>query len=388
MDSLRTNPNAGGEVDPLPLQVAGGGMAGATDYSGSVARIVGPKGYKLSLTYGTHYTAASWSEKVQRGGVKNVHAFMDNTKKAIDGALAHSGMQLSVEAWGNGGAPLGVVGSINTGTNTVVLSDKETIVNFWEGMPLVDSANDGSDASHTLRDSGRVITVSTVDQAAGSFVYTGTDIASMAANDYLFRAECFAGNVDQNVLMKGLTAWIPYTAPTDTFFGVARTGKGAYVYGYSSSGDTVIESGNAADRIAKLAIAVNSRMGAEPSDCWVHPRQWQNISTSLQQQGIRPIDVKNYTGTWNYKALEMGTAYGTVAVKSDRHCPTNRAYLLSPEYIELRSMGPILSPLDADGLKIRKDPNGINWIVDFATFAQLAIEMPGAQAVCALAAVS
>jgi hypothetical protein len=384
MDSLRRNPNAVGEVDPVILQTAPGGIRGNTGYSTAIARGAPPVGKKLLVEYGTHFAVAAWEDKVAKASKGNAGVYMDAVKKIVDGSLMGAGQTLAAEVCGAGGGALATVGTITASTNTIVLSDKDNIHRFWPGMPLIFSADDGSGAANSLRDSGAVVTVSTVSQATGTIVYTGTDVSGLAASDKIFHAESFAGNVSQSVIMKGLQAWIPYTAPTDTFFGVARSGLGAYVYGYSTSGDTTIENGGIQDRITKLAVAMDTRMGANPTECWLHPSQWNALQTSLQQSGIRILDVKNYTGTWNYTALEMPTSTGTVKVRADRNMPTNRAYLLDPDSIELRSMGEILQPMNEGGVEIDRDPNSLGWSTTFVTYGQFVCEAPGNQGVTAL----
>lgn len=390
LDRLRRNPNAGGEVDPVPVLYSGAQGMGATNYSSALANAGAPKGVKFSVTYGTYNTFAQFDEKARRGATGKSHAFADIVKMTTDSTLDHTGIDLSVQAWGNGGAPLGQCSAIDTTNNIVTLTDKDQIVNFWEGMKIVHSTGDGSDAAHTLADSGAAITITSVNRAAGQFTYSGTDPTGLA-DDYLFRQYSFAGDQSQGVLMKGIDAWNPYTVPgsSDSFFGVNRYQKDM-LYGYSSNGDTTIESGNNIDRIRKLASAANSRMGATAEDCWVHTRQWEQMSITLQQQGIRPIEVSNYTGTFGYTALEMACAYGKVKIMADRHCPTTRVRLINPEHIELRSIGPVMSPLDADGLKLRytAGTNGPAWQLDWVTFGQIVVTKPCEMAVGALQAIS
>lgn len=387
LDSLSRNPNAGGESDPIPILTSGGQGIGGGSYATVKANAVAPRGSKFQLTYGTKYTIVRFDEKTRRAASKSVHAYMDITKASIDTALDHTGQQLSVEAIGNGGAPLGVVATINTTTNTITLSDPEQIVNFWGGMALVGSLNDGSSSAHTLLDSGASITVNTVNVPAGSFTYTGTDISGLTTGGNLFRQGCFAGASTSGEIMTGLQAWVPYTAPGSTLFhGVNRQGN-SHLYGFSSSGVTGLESGNSVDRIRKLANTHNSRMGGMAREAWVHGRQWETISIILGQQGVRALDVKNSTGTWGYKGLEMTTSYGSVMIRADRHMPTNRVYLVDQDHIELRSIGDVMSPLQEDGLEIRKDPDAAGWQADWVTFANIAINKPGAHAVGALPAV-
>jgi hypothetical protein len=390
LDSLKRNPNAGGEVDPVPVLYSGGQGMGATSYSSALANAGAPKGAKFMVTYGTYNTFVQFDEKARRGATGKQHAFADIVKMTTDSTLDHTGLDLSVQAWGNGGAPLGQCGSIDTGTNIVTLANKDDIVNFWEGMKIVHSTTDGSTATDTLADAGAALTITSVNRAAGQFTYTGTDPTTLA-DDYLFRQYSFAGDVSQGVLMKGIDAWNPYTVPvsTDSFFSVNRYQKDM-LYGYTSNGDTTIESGNNIDRIRKLASTANSRMGSTPEDCWVHTRQWEQLSITLQQQGIRPIEVGNSTGTAGYNALQIACAYGTLKIKADRHCPVTRVRLINPEYIELRSIGPVMSALDEDGLKLRKinGTNGPAWQLDWVTYGQIIVTKPSEMAVGALQAIS
>jgi hypothetical protein len=386
LDSLTRNPNAGGETDPIPILTSGGQGIGGGTYTTVKTNAVAPRGSKFQLTYGTKYTIVRFDEKTRRAASKSVHAFMDTTKVAVDSTLDHTGQQLSVEAIGNGGAPLGVISTINTTTNTIVLADPENIVNFWGGQAIVGSDDDGSVSTHTLRGSGAAVTVNTVNHSAGSFTYTGTDISGLVIGDYLFRQGNFAGNETSGEIMTGLQAWVPYNAPgSTTFYGVNRQGN-SFLYGFSSSGVTGLENGNSVDRIRKLANAHNSRMGGMAREAWVHGRQWETISIILGQQGIRALDVKNSTGTWGYKGLEMTTSYGSVMIRADRHMPTNRVYLVDQDHIELRSIGDVMSTLFEDGLEVRKDPDAAGWQTDWVTYANIAINKPSAHAVGALPA--
>ena len=383
LDSLKRNPNAGGEVDPVPLLIGESQGIAQTSYATALSSAGAPTGAKFAVTYGEQMIVAKFDNKVIDAGRKNPHAFMDSAKLNIDATLKRAGIDLSAQVWGLGGGSLGVAATVTASTNTVVLSDPDQIINFSAGMVIAVSDANGADSGDSLR-SGTV-TVATVNRNAGSFTYTGTDISGFTTGDHIFRAGAFAGDVSQVKHVVGLQKWIPYTASPDTLFSQSRT-TDSLLFGCSTSGVTDVESGNIIDRISKTAAFHNSRYGASPTECWVHNRQWNKASITMQQQGVRPIDVRNWTGTINYKAIEMACGNDMIQLRGDRHAPTTRAYFVNPEFIELRSILSLMRPLAEDGLELRWNTASGFWQYDWVSYPQLVITNPAEFAVTALPA--
>jgi len=257
-------------------------------------------------------------------------------KKETDAKMNGIGRHQSMLLFGGGGGSLGRVASIST--NTFTLSDRNDIVNFWEGQQLVYSTGTGTGGGDALRaGSPGYLTIQSVDRNAGTFVTDAVaGVTGVAANDYIFLRGAFAGNVSQTQIFKGFGAWFPQAAPTDTLWGVARTGQSDLAGFITPAADAV---GGPLQRIGKALVHGYTFWNATPRDVVLHPKQKHQIVVSMQNQGIREISVGETAGTAGYSKLSYTAEFGDVAIWSDPMANAQIAYMLDMNTFCIRHLG-------------------------------------------------
>mgnify|MGYP001595169825 FL=1 len=204
----------------------------------------------------------------------------------IDGLYEQAGDNLSVYLWGNGGQALGQVGDI--ASNVLTLVKPEQAANFELDMELVFSANDGSDAAHTLRTGNT--TVDAINRATGTVTITAGDITGEAVGDYLFRQGDFFGD-QAVVVIKGVQAFITATDSPMALWGIAAATRandpqrfaGCRVDSNTLLGKTYEE------RIKILLAQMTGRFKAKaPTAGFLHPEDFQVLETLMGARGVRP----------------------------------------------------------------------------------------------------
>lgn len=376
IDMLPRDTNFVGDVMPLPVLMSAGQGIASESLAIAQTNSNTASGSKFSVTVGETFGVIPLGSKVLKAARNNMGAFLDHRKLEIDQFLKNMGRNMNQQAHGDGGGSLGVASVVSATTDgTVTLSDKEKIVNFWKGMVIRVGENDGTDASHALHSGA--LTVATVDYNAGTFTFTGTS-ASFDAGDFIFREGQFAGNLTQTSLWKGIQAWCPASAPTDTLFGLARTGQ-------SQLSGVRLESSEATgqinERIEKLAERQATRYGCYADMGVLHGKRWRELNRELQNQGVRVIKTGNYDATFGYRTLMFESGYGGsegIKLYADRDCNPDTCFLLEKEYVKIWSMGELVETMSDDGLQMLRMASSAAYEIRYESYAQLAVPKPPA----------
>jgi hypothetical protein len=322
-------------------------------------------------------------ETAGTGGGKG--AFLDWLKTENDSKINGAGRLLSKFLFSNGGGALGR--RLSLATQTITLTNSADAVNFWPGQQLVASTGDGSGGSDALK-GGTPVTVQSVDRDLGTVTVDAiANITGNANNDYLFLRGTFAGNVSTKAIFKGFSTWFTAAAPTDTLWGVARTGKPELAGYRVPVADQV---GGVIQRLRKAAIHGNSAWGATPKDFILHPKQWEQASISLQNQGYRIIDngTRDVTGTAGYQILELVTAYGVAKIMSDAHADPTTAYLLDLDTMWISHLqSDLIKAVEKDGLRMIPLATSVGFEVRYACYSNLVCNAPWKNGTVPLAAV-
>lgn len=366
-----------GDVEPVPIIYGNPQGAGIT-VAGAQANKTNVVGKKWNISVGEYFAAIDIGDKALKAARNDLGSFLKHNATEIDGLLTQIGNDLSLQFWGNAGGAFGRRASAST--NVITLTNKYDASNFEPGMIVAASAADGT--SGALRTG--TTAVASVDYAAGTVtLVSAAAITSFADNDYLFRSG--ATDIGGSSLWKGLQSWVPSSAPTggDNFFGMDRSTSDR-LSGYRLPAT----SGTLEEIFGKMATEINTIFGTTPGKGACHPRQWYRLQKQLAAQGTRPIEVKNRTGTFGYSAIEMVTSYGPVAICADRHCPLLQGWLLDFDHIKLKSMTELVHAMNEDGLQMLRAGATADYELRWASYAQLVIDKPSAQARAILPAVS
>jgi hypothetical protein len=388
LSKVRKEPKAG---NPHHLPIARSDGAGvSSDMSVAEAATRGISSANFSVELADMYGSVQLATKTRKGFKGKASLVADYVKKEIDAKMNGMGRHQSRLLFGGGGGSLGRVQGI--ATNTFTLTNANDIVNFWEGQQLVYSTGDGTSSGHTLRGgSPGYLTIQSVDRNAGTFITDAVaGVTGVAANDYIFLRGAFAGNVSQTSIFKGFGAWFPTAAPTDTLWGVARTGQSDLAGFITPAADAV---GGPLQRIGKALVHGYTFWNATPRDVVVHPKQKHQIVVSMQNQGIREISVGETAGTAGYSKLTYTAEFGEVNIWSDPMADAQIAYMLDFSSFCIRHLGEKMIDFDQS-----EDGSGSIWFpstglpdaghyIRLVSYSNLFVETPWKNGTVGLAAV-
>lgn len=312
---------------------------------------------KFSIDAGSYYGVVEIDDKTIAAARTNAGAFLEHKKFEIDSLYETMGDDLSRHVWGNGGGALGRIATVST--NDVVLDKPEQIANFERDMTVVASANDGSDAAHSLRDSGDSTTVSTINRTDGSLVLTlASDISGLAAGDYLFRKSDFAGDTAV-VVLKGVQAFITASDVPGALWGLASATRDNDPQRYAGCRlPTSDLTGEQLDqRIKKLLAKMTGTYKAKsPTAGFLHPDDFLKLETLLTGTGLRALP--DDSTKFGYRKIDIvtPTSSGAIPIYIDRHCPKGTFFAFRMENWWVSSMREFMHPqTDANGGILLRD---------------------------------
>ena len=359
---IRKNTEADGKYTVVPATISGSHGIGTTvaqaQTNGSASQ-----GVDFLVPTGEMYAVLQIKDKVLKSTKTDKGSFVRGLDHEIKGLLRNLGAATSMQLWGDGGVPLGRRASIST--NTVTLTNPDDVNNFFKGMPVGASANTGAVSTDALR-SGST-TVASINREAGTVTLTdASQISGFTNNDYLHHVGLFGG-ADVTSIMKGLGAWNPPSAPSSTtFHGVNRTVDDLLSGGRLPSGEA---NGTILDILRKLASYSSSRLGTRADWYFVHPRQIEVASSTLEWRSYQPITARDSMGVFGYSAIEFRSAFMSGKLMGDLHCGPTQLQIMNSQAVELQSLGPIGRPMDDAGYKMMWVYNSAAWEQRWATYA-------------------
>jgi hypothetical protein len=350
-----------GNVMPVPYFTANPqGVGGVFSTTQTVAGTTAGNtvSHQLNIEAGEYYGDVEIGDKVLKMSRTNRGAFLSNKEVEIDGLWETAGESLNLYAWSNGGCALGQIKAIVG--NKLYLVNASDAANFEVGMLLVASANDGSDASHSLRTGSDA--VDGINRAEGYVDMDNVaDITSLAVGDYLFRSGDFFGDTGV-VVLKGVQAFITATDSPAALWGVTANTRAADPQrhaGYRVYADELIGK-NIEERIRILCAQGTSRFKARPFTAgFLHPEDFVVLETLMAAKGIRALeDEKTQFG---YMKIDVITGSGRIPIYCDRHCPRGHFFGLRMEDWWISSVGELFHPQEEDGLVILRKATSTNY---------------------------
>lgn len=338
----------------------------------------------FSVVAGDYYGVVQIGDKVFMASRTNNGAYLENKRVEIDGLYEQAGENLSIYLWGNGGQALGQVAGIST--NDVFLTDPSQSSQFEPGMILVASANDGSDAAHTLRTGSASLT--SVNRATGDLLLntvagiTGT----LAVADFLFRQSDFFGTAG-SVVIKGVQAFMPSTDAlvNAALWGITGATRITDVQRYGGCrvdpaqllGKTIEE------RIKILLAQMTGRFKAKaPTAGFLNPEDFQILETLMTARGLRPLE--DDTTKFGFSKIEIATAAGRIPIYTDRHCPRGHFFAFRLDNWGIHSMGELLHPQTGDGLEMLRRATSTDYEFRLLSYPLLACNAPKNNGRCGL----
>lgn len=359
---IKKNPDAEGKYTAVPATYAGGhGIA--TTVAQAQTNNSPTKGVEFLVPCAEMYAVLQIKDKALKQSKSDKGSFVRGIDHEVKGILRNFGAATSVQLWGDGGTPVGRRSSAST--NVITLTNADDVNNFFVGMPISASSATGASTSDTLRTGST--TVASVQREAGTVTLTSAAaITNFADNDYLFHTGLFAG-ATVNVIMKGLGAWNPASAPSSTLFhNVDRTVDDYLSGARLPSGET---SGTLLDRIRKLASYSQTRLGTNADWFFVHPRQIEVAASQQEWRSYQAITARDSMGIFGYNGIEFRSAFMSGKLLGDLHCGPTQLQFINSDVVELQSLGPIARPMDDAGYKMQWVYNEAAWEQRWATYA-------------------
>lgn len=336
----------------------------------------------FQVTYRSNYAVASVDGDVKDDCGGNMVMLTDVIGDEMDGAIENLTNDVATEIFRNHGGARGVIAS-GQGTDTVTLTDEEDTIHFEIGQRIVTSDNDGSDAAHTLHDSGDHVTLIAIDALAGTLkadAVWSTQITGVGANDYMFVKGDFQSK------LTGLASWVPSSAPSasENFLGVDRsvhTRLGGLRFSTLKG---------SIDQVLLQACAVGRRLKAKFDLGALNPVKWNELAMALEstQRRVRMATVSGSgdAARFGYDAIVIATPAGNIPVIADPSCQIGVCWLLNTEGIVLWYSGKgVVRLIDDDGLPFLRELENDGFEFRAKSRAAFAVYDPGHQARVAVA---
>ena len=365
----------GGKYKPIPIQT-GVTQGRSATFANAQGNQTAPLLQSFLLTRASDYSIATIDNQTMLASRTDKMAFLEGSKLVIDSAIRSLTNSLASALFRSGTGSIGQVGAM-PGSGVITLSNAADVVQFENGMTLQANATDGGTPRAAL---GYVIAV---NRSAGQITVSATSISGNAGdpsgwspNDFLLVQG------DNNAKIKGLAAWIPFTAPSgaDNFFGVNRTVDTTRLAGirYDGSAQPIEEA--LIDSSSLLA-----REGGRPDVCVMNFATYSALEKSLGAK-VQYVDLKG-PAEIAFRGILVHGAASVIKVFPDRNCPALFGYLLQMNTWALESLGDAPQILRyGDGLEMLRVYNADAGEVRVGYYANLRTNAPGWNAVVKFAA--
>jgi hypothetical protein len=369
----------GGKYMPIPLIVNTSQGRSAT-FSSAQSQQTAATVESFALTRVANYSIAQIDNQTMLASKTDKMAFINGATVVIDGAIRALTNSLATQLFRSGTGTIGQVSAagINATTGVITLTNPSDVVNFEVNMTLNGSNTDGGAVY------AAALYVIAVNRTAGTIKVSTSMGGSVpivvpsgwGAGSYLLVQG------DLNLGLKGLSAWIPTTAPTtgDNFFGVDRSVDPTRLGGVRFNGTS--QSIEEAVIDASLLVA---REGGTPDVCIMNFASYAALEKSLGAKA-QYISFDGPAKLY-YPGILINGAAGQIKVFPDRSCPAKTAFLLQMDTWKLYSLGPAPHIAKyADGLEMLRVYNSDAAELRVVSYANLGCNAPGFNAVVQLGA--
>lgn len=372
---LDKDEKAGGKTITVPMIYANPQGRSAT-LSTAITNKGNTTGAEFSLTRVSDYAVASIDRETILASEGDKGAFAAAVETEMDGAVNNASNSLAKSLYRDGHGHIGQVSSVTTANPMVItLEDINDIANFEVGQVLV---CDNTEAGSSLLATPASVTVDGIDRDLGT-ITTNFDNSGPttdwddAGSEYLFQSG------DQGLMLSGLSAWVPSTAPSaTTFFGVDRTADTTRLGGVRVTGTGMpVE-----QALHKLAAKV-SREGGKPDCAYISDVQYHEMMLSLGSK-VEYVE-QGVTADVYFSGAVIHGPRGKIEVYPDHWCPSRRGYVLTKNTWKLYSLRGAPHIFDADNdQKLLRETTTDAYEVRVGYYAQLGCSAPGWNGVATL----
>jgi len=245
---------------------------------------------------------------------------------------------LEFKLWKDGKGNRGQIASVS-GTTTMVVtlvatSDTDPVFNIEYGMHI--RGDTAADGSGTAKDN--IYKVTDLNPLENKFTCVLVSDASeaLAADDYIFVVGA------ENAYMPGIPTFIPSSAPSDTLYGVARTGNPAlsgWRFPFKASISETIQRA-----FSKMGKYVNREAGKFV--VVLSTTDWLLLSMERES---RVIPDPSAHQKWGLEGLTVRTSFGPITCIAIPQVTDGRGYIIDWSSWKLYTLGNLPHVVDEDG---------------------------------------
>lgn len=298
---------------PVLVGYPAGRSADISILLGGTSPLSGSQVAYFSVTRAKDYAAIQLDSELLMATSDDKGAFVSARRQEMDNLMKQIGNSYAHALYRDGLGTLSTVGSF-TGS-TITLASKADAKWFYKNQQV--QAYDP--AGPTLRNSGAYLTVLSVDRDTGIVTFTAGVAATIAA---IANADGLVVRGDFNTKLKGLSSWIPLTAPSaTTFFGLDRTAAPTELAGHR-----INDTGIPIDEAALIACERVIEYGGMPDVVTISHKNFRRLSLRHNAKVI--IDGGGGSATTGFNKLLVSTSKGDIVLQADPDCPDDRGFAL------------------------------------------------------------
>lgn len=293
-------------------------------------------------------------------------------KKEIDNAFYTAGRSIANSLFQEGGGARGRIDATTTlASTTLVLKDRNSVVNFEKGMILNLGSTNGTTGAKRVG----TLTVTAVDRDLGTLTLSGNitaGVAAAASQDYIFQNGDFEST---RSLPTGIPGWVPRTAPTagDNFFGLDRSSDPTRLAGvrYTTGAGGPIE-----ETLIQCAARL-AREGGKPDLAVINPMDYANLVIALGNKVIYDRLGSSEDPKFGFDYVRLIGPKGPITVLPDFNCPTGEGWMLTSSSWSFETLlaGPRI--LNLDGNDMRASATGDSYIFRIGYYGNFICDAPG-----------
>lgn len=325
----------GGSQMPMPFMYAPTGGV-SPSFPAAQASKADASEEKWDLVTNDLFSLFSLDHKATKAASGNAKSFVDLVESRADAAMAAYKILLNKYIFGNGGGSLGTIES-RTAT-TITLTSRSAMHVFNRNSQIQPATTDGTSGS-VIND---IQTVTNVNRLTRVLTVAAADATNYQAGNQVFIRGGF-GNA-----MKGMSAWLPTTAPGATaFFGVDRTIDSRMAGTIRTS--TMLGDDASFEEACISLCADVADQGGNVNYLVMNTRLYRVLVKQLGSKVVYDkFDATMSDGGENasisFRTIVLQGETGVVKVVADRNCPYGLVYALDTHggNAGIISMGPLM----------------------------------------------
>jgi hypothetical protein len=359
----------GGKNLPIPITY-GLPQGRSAAFATAKANKTNSKITDFTLTRAKDYSLADIDNETMEASMNDADAFLRASTFEIDNSLMSLGRSFAISQYRTGSGSVGqIAATVNVATAVLPLTNPEDVTNFELGQVIVSSTANGGGAIKNNGGVENALTIIAINRDTGVLTMSA-NLNSFAAQDWAAADYLFVQG-DYDAKVKGLSAWVPATAPTNAaFFGVDRSVDTRLGGLRKDVSNMPIEEG----LISGLRRA--EREGARISHYFMKYDKWSELEMSLGSK-VQYVDLKTTDASIGFRGIVIQSNKGPVSVLADQNCIADTAFGLQMDTWKVYSLNELIRMLNLDGLKALRNDQSDSIEIRCGYYAQIGCNAPG-----------